>query len=274
LDDEETINITTDSATDDLTITAFDAADLTTLNLSGAGDIIITAFTAVTDMPTTVNATGMTGASTVSLANAVAAVTMTGGSGVDTFTGGLLADTINGGAGADVLVGGNGADTIDGGTGADTVTGGAGADTMTGGAGQDTFAAAWGTGLASTTSNFAGAAVAVGDTITFGNGVDIVTDFTAGTGGDIVNTAGAAAEATLIGATVADLGDDHVYWASGSWDAASKTFIFLADGTGSDTMVIDSVNATNDAADVLTTNSSIIILLGVDTDDLVAANIA
>lgn len=274
LDDHESITITTDTAADDLTITALDSADLTTLTLTGAGDIVITAFTAVTDMPTTVDATGMSGAATVHLTSAVAAATMTGGSGGDTFTGGLLADTISGGAGDDTLVGGNGADTIDGGTGADTVTGGAGGDTMTGGAGQDTFAAAWGTGLAATSTNFAGATVAVGDTMTFGNGVDIVTDFTAGTGGDIVNTAGAAAEATLIGETVADLGDSHVYWASGSWDAASKTFIFLADGSGPDTMVIDSVNATDDAADVLTTNSSIIILIGVDTDNLVAANIA
>jgi len=270
LDDEETITITTDSAADDLTITALDSADLATLTLTGAGDIVITGFTAVTDMPTTVDATAMTGASTVPLTSAVAAVTMHGGSGVDTFTGGLLADTINGNAGNDILSGGNGADTIDGGLGSDNITDGAGGDTITTGANADTVN--MGTdSVAATSTNFAGATVAVGDTMTFGNGVDVITDFTAGTGGDTLNSTNAGAPTTLVGKIAADITENTTFFASGTWDAASKTFLILADGSGADTMIIE--NETTNASDSLLTNSTAIILVGVDSDDLVAANV-
>jgi len=269
VDDEETITITTDTAADDLTITALDSADLATLNLTGAGDIVL-AFTATTDMPTTVDATNLTGASTVPLTNAVTAVTMHGGAGIDTFTGGLLADTINGNAGNDILSGGNGADTIDGGLGADNITDGAGGDTITTGANGDTVNMTVDS-VAATSTNFAAATVAVGDTMTFGNGVDVITDFTAGTGGDILNSANAGAPTTLVGKIVADITENTTFFASGTWDAASKTFLVLADGSGADTMIIE--NETTAASDSLLTNSTAIILVGVDSDNLLAANV-
>ena len=269
LDDEETITMTTDSAADDLTITALDSADLTTLNLTGAGDIVM-AFTAVTDMPTLVDATAMTGASTVPLTSAVTAVTMHGGSGVDTFTGGLLADTINGNAGNDILSGGNGADTIDGGLGSDNITDGAGGDTITTGANADTVNMSTDS-VAATSTNFAGATVAVGDTMTFGNGVDVITDFTAGAGGDTLNSTNAGAPQTLVGEIAADITENETFFASGTWDADSKTFLILADGTGADTMIIE--NETTASSDSLLTNSTAIILIGVDSDNLVAANV-
>ena len=81
---------------------------------------------------------------------------ITGGSGADTITGGTLADALTGGAGADSIVGGAGNDSI---------TGGAGIDTVTGGAGVDTFKVS---------------AVTSADR-------NKVTDFTAGTGGDVFN---------------------------------------------------------------------------------------
>jgi len=275
IDDEETVTLTTDTADDNLIITALDSADLTTLNMTGKGDITITAFTAVTDMPTTVDASAMTGAASVTLANGLAAATMTGGSGQDVFVGTKLADTITGGGGADNLTGGAGNDTINGGAAGDTLTGSAGADTITTGTGSDTVNAGATVSVAATAWNFAAATVAAGDTITFGNGVDVITDFTAGataSGGDILNVT-TAAESTLIGETVADLtAGSETFIASGTWDAASKTFTILAAGSGADTMVVEAVNGgVNDA---LTTATSVQILLSVDTDDIVAANIA
>ncbi len=81
---------------------------------------------------------------------------ITGGSGADTITGGTLADELTGGSGDDSIVGG---------TGNDTITGGAGVDTLTGGAGVDTFK--------QSESDKANR--------------DKITDFTAGTGGDVFN---------------------------------------------------------------------------------------
>jgi Ca2+-binding RTX toxin-like protein len=270
IDDEETVTLTTDTSDDDLTITSMNSADMTTLNVTGSGDVIISGFAAVTDMPTTVDASGASGAVTVPLTSSVAAATMEGGSGIDTFTGGLLADTINGNAGNDILSGGNGADTINGGLGSDNITDGAGGDAITTGANQDTVNAGTDS-VAATSTNFAGATVAVGDTMTFGNGVDVVTDFTAGSGGDILNVTNAT-EVTLVGETVADLTNTTTFFASGTWDAASKTFLILADGSGADTMVIENPAAVA-AQDALTTNPTAVILVGVDSDDLVAANI-
>ena len=79
-------------------------------------------------------------------------------------------DTVIGGGGDDTLNGGKDNDEIDGGDGADTITGGLGADTVTGGLGADVF-----TGV--TGDSFAATAGAL-NTVTFGNGVDWITDFT------------------------------------------------------------------------------------------------
>jgi len=284
-DDEETIIITTDSAADDLTITAMDSADLTTLTLTGAGDITITGFTAATDAPTTVDASAMTGAASVTVTSSTVAATMTAGSGGSTFVGGSGNDTITGGSGVDVLTGGAGNDTINAGSGADTtIDGGIGADTLTGGLGDDNFVMTLTQGVSATavtdvsTGNAmaAAATIAAGDIITFGNGVDVITDFTAGgTIDDVnVNTAGAAASA--IGAGRDDLDDvggaatDDILFLSGAWDATAKTFTIAADGAGADTLILD-VDAGTVGND-LTTSTSMFILQGVDSDDLVAAD--
>lgn len=75
--------------------------------------------------------------------------------------------TINGNAGDDVLIGGVARDTLNGGTGNDILVGRGGVDTMSGNGGSDTFV--W----------------RLGDQT--GNPTDIITDFTVGAGGDVLN---------------------------------------------------------------------------------------
>ncbi|MFM5315994.1 DUF5801 repeats-in-toxin domain-containing protein [Aeromonas veronii] len=74
-------------------------------------------------------------------------------------------DTLEGGDGNDVLYGQKGNDILIGGDGIDILIGGTGSDTLTGGAGKDTFK--WGAGDI--------------------GGVDVIKDFTTGTGGDVLD---------------------------------------------------------------------------------------
>ncbi len=67
----------------------------------------------------TINASGFSGASTLS-----------GAGGADILTGGNSADTLDGGPGGDTLTGGNGSDILDGGPGNDTLAGGSGTDVV------------------------------------------------------------------------------------------------------------------------------------------------
>lgn len=82
-------------------------------------------------------------------------------------------DTLQGGGGADHIDGGIGVDQIDGGSGNDVIRGGAGGDQLTGGTGSDTF---------------------LYETGDVGSGVDVITDFTSGPGGDVLDI-----EALLVG---------------------------------------------------------------------------
>jgi hypothetical protein len=165
-----------------------------------------------------------------------------------------------------------GKDTIDGGTGSDTIQGGAGADTITLGTGgsDDVVLLAAATGntsisAASSSSTFAGATVANGDSLVFANGVDVINGFTTGTDDFFVSTATTSFEntapTTLIGQTVADIDEDTIFSARGTWTASTGTFAFSA--TGADTMLVINDDGAND--DALTTNENIQILVGVTT---------
>jgi Ca2+-binding RTX toxin-like protein len=81
-------------------------------------------------------------------------------------TGSIYNDSISGAAGNDTLAGGNGNDTIAGGTGIDRLTGGLGADRFV----QDT-------GGLSVLPTARDLDFGFPDTLTFGNGIDVITDF-------------------------------------------------------------------------------------------------
>ncbi|MBW3788165.1 retention module-containing protein [Aeromonas veronii] len=81
------------------------------------------------------------------------------------FTGTAMADIIHGSADNDTLKGLGGDDQLIGGLGNDILIGGLGSDTLVGGSGSDTFK--WGAGDI--------------------GGVDVIKDFTTGTGGDVLD---------------------------------------------------------------------------------------
>lgn len=169
-------------------ITASDAAG--DLVLGGAGDDII-----------------FTGSGVDVVYGGDGADTLIGGGGADTFDGGAGADTINlenaasgqatiyGGDGDDAVFGSNWAETVRGGNGADTLLGGAGGDFLFGDADDDVVAAGPGNDIL---TGGAGADVLSGDdgadTLTGGLGADRLTggvgtdrfDYTYGDGADVI----------------------------------------------------------------------------------------
>ena len=197
-----------------------------------------------------------------------------GSDGLDSIVGGAGDDTISGGAAADILNGGAGNDTISGGAGDDAVTAGTGADTISGGDGDDTFVQLLADSVVATAQTIAAAGtIAAADTITFGNGLDIYTDFVAGNASETIDTDNAGSSLTsLIGQDETALTDNVLTFASGTYDAATGIFTIAADGAGADTLIIDVDNTNNDASDVLSTSSSMFLLQGVDSDTLVAAD--
>jgi len=145
---------------DSLTITAVSGSLVTTFDASAfTGNLIIT---------------GLSGSFIATN------TTITGGSGVDSIAGGTGSDSIIGNAGADSLDGNGGADIISGGSGADTITGDSGNDTIDGGTGIDVITSGAGNDLITTGSD--------ADILHFAStSTDTVTDFTHGTGGDVID---------------------------------------------------------------------------------------
>jgi len=187
--------------------------------------------------------------------------TVTGGDNVDTFTGfGNPDSTVNfdGGAGDDILTGGAGNDTL---------IGGAGADNLTGGAGVNTFVFNTGDSIASTANTLTAAGVAVGDTITFGNNVDIIGDFVPGAvNGSIFDGANAGLpQAGLARATNAFTAG-ATYFLSGNF--IGNTFSVTANGVGFDTLIVEG------SASNLEASANITILDNVNSATLVAGNFA
>lgn len=95
-----------------------------------------------------------------------------GGAGKDRLAGGRGQDDLRGGGGDDLLLGEQGNDDLRGGAGKDVLDGGLGADLLDGGAGDDVLTGGAGS-----------------DRFRFSNpgGTDRITDFQAGTGGDVID---------------------------------------------------------------------------------------
>ena len=150
-----TINAGTNS-----TVTSSSTGD--TLNLNGtATGLTVVDLSSTTDQITTVN--GVANAATqIGFEHVSASGTSVAGG---TFS-------ITGSSGINVITGGAGNDTIDGGAGNDTITGGGGVDVLTGGTGNDSF-------VVSATAA--------------ANGIDLITDFQAGTSLDNINLTALAA---------------------------------------------------------------------------------
>jgi Ca2+-binding RTX toxin-like protein len=136
---------------------------------------------------------------------------------------------VQAGSGNDVITAGANDQSINGGAGNDTITGGAGNDTVTGGAGADTFlVGAIGSSTAPSADTLT-VAIANGNTITFGNGVDVVTDFTTGTDKIDVPVAATAALNALSLSRTLDLVANVTYTLLGTFNAATR--VFTVDGT-------------------------------------------
>jgi len=168
--DEETITI--NNAAGAIDYTAVSATDMTSLTLIGDEQMDLGTVTATklatVDASALEDSDGANGDFIADLSSSVVNLTLTGnasathGGDLQVTTGGGN-DTVTGTKQADTITTGAGGDTIDGGKGADIITGGTGADSMTGGAGADIF-------------NFDAAF-----------GADSITDFTAGTSGDVLD---------------------------------------------------------------------------------------
>jgi Ca2+-binding RTX toxin-like protein len=290
--------VTIDAADGAFTIsTAFTNTDMTSLTASGDNAVDLGTSTGVSIA--TIDASAMTAQFTAIAATSVVAMTVSGpataagiitsGAGADTVTGGSGADNFTTGNGADIVSLGAGNDTVNTGAGNDTITntsgtgaitGGIGADTFTGGTGIETYVQAVTSSVAPSAFSIAagiGGQLAAGDSLTFANGVDLINGFSTTAGAlDIVNgvttTAPTTAigQGTVLGNDLANGADDNLF-ISGAWDANSKTFTFTADGLGADTLYID---ATNGAVENISTHTGLIVMVGVDSDNLAAANFA
>lgn len=102
------------------------------------------------------------------------------------------------------------------------LTGGSGVDTLTGGNGADLFIQTTG----------AAATIVSGPTVTFGLGVDYVTDFSAAQG-DVLQGDGTALMSSSI-QTMDAIAANGTYLFRGDWNTGTKTFGI--NGTGDDVM--------------------------------------
>ncbi|HYZ32138.1 MAG TPA: hypothetical protein VE684_07630 [Crenalkalicoccus sp.] len=142
-----------------------------------------------------------------------------GGRGDDSVNGGYTDDTLNGKGGADLIRGGSGDDSLRGSSGEDTLIGGAGADTLKGGDQVDVFQY--------------NAASEGGDTILhFKSGYDAIWVSASGFGGGLTAGGGLAADQFVAGSTATAAHGQFLF------DAATKTLLWDADGTGAGAAVM------------------------------------
>lgn len=200
--------------------------------------------------------------------------TLTTGDGVNNVVFGVNADT----AGIKTVTGGTGADTLHFGSvdfdNALTIDTAGGADTITLSTSTDQVATVnidTGDSGAASTDGLS-ATIAAADTLTFWTSsaqtLDIINGFTAGT--DKIDFTNTGAAVTMIGTSKGDMAEDTIFFASGAYNATNGVFTLAADGTGADTLVFE--NEGTAAMDVAATATNMIVLVGVDSDDLVAGS--
>jgi len=192
---------------------------------------------------------------------------LTGSSFADTLTGSSVANVIFGDAGNDTLLGGDGNDSLNGGNGADRINGGTGSDSLTGGASADRFVQGTADSTAPTAISAAGN-FTVGMTITFGNSLDIITDFAAGGGaaGEFLDIQGIGVLPTsALGLSPDALVSGTNYRLSGTF--SSNVFTIAANGAASSsTLIIQGLGG------LFSANASSVLLSGVNSNNLVSAN--
>jgi Ca2+-binding RTX toxin-like protein len=163
--------------------------------------------------------------------------------------------------GNDSLRGGASNDTLLGNDGIDTLLGGNGSDSLTGGAGVDTFAQGSTDSVRPTITPITFIA---GDIITFGNGLDIISDFEAGTSGDKLDLDSSSSAISAIGVSTSSLVSGTNYYLSGTF--SGNVFTISADGSGLDTLIIQGTGA------AFSSNASSVLLSLVNSNNLVAGN--
>jgi hypothetical protein len=200
---------------------------------------------------TSVNASGITGSFGADISANKVGGTITGTGNADQITGGAGVDTILSGAGNDVIVAGGGADEITSGTGNDDVTLGTGA--------EDYNIAANGSAAGSvlTAETITETGVIATETITFGNGVDIIRGFQTGAGGDSIDGANAGNATTAVGVDVRINNATTTYYLDGDYNEG--TGVFTGSTTGADALIYQGAAGANLAA-----VDTFVVLIGVD----------
>ncbi|MFN9628975.1 MAG: calcium-binding protein, partial [Cyanobacteriota bacterium] len=172
---------------------------------------------------------------------------------------------------ADLLNGDGGNDTISGDAGIDTLTGGSGADSLTGGTDTINSFIQLTTDSQTFTARSSTGVFAVNQTFTYGNRLDIITDFKPGTGNDLLDLQGLGGvlPTTAIGRSQVSGGlvNGTNYFLSGSFNSTTNIFTVQAAGTaGSSTMILQGTGGNFSA------NASAILLSGVNSTSLSASN--